>query len=488
MHLNFRLALSLFFVFEWIVRLLAIYFVPRNRKPSSATAWLMLIMLSPTLGTAAFILIGSPKLSKSRRSKQRTMDYIIEKAVEEAQSNSHLRKFVHFDVSDRVDHLVKLTTNLGGLPAFSSNKVELLPEYNDNFKAMIGDIDRAKKFIHVEFFIIAYDDSTKPLFEAMHRAVRRGVKVRVLFDTFGSHRLPGYRKMKRALTECGAEWYGMLPIKLPGAEFNRPDLRNHRKIIVIDAEVGYTGSQNLVRRDYHRRDELYYDELMVRVSGPIVTQLHAAFITDWYSESEELLSRENAPEIELSLEAAGNTLAQVMPSGPGYDNDNNLKLFTTLIHAADKKVVIVNPYFVPDDSLMIAITSAAQRGVEVIMLNSEIMDQRMVGHAQRSYYEELLKAGVQIFWYNHPILLHSKYITVDDDIAAVGSSNLDLRSFQLDLEVTLIIYDKKTVADLQRLTAGYLQKSHPVKLNEWQSRSKTDKLLDSLARLTAALQ
>lgn len=227
---------------------------------------------------------------------------------------------------------------------------------------------------------------------------------------------------------------------------------------------------------------------MVRVEGPVVTQLHAAFITDWYSESDELLSRNNAKEIVLTLEKAGTSLAQVMPSGPGYDFDNNLKLFTNLIHAADKTLVIVNPYFVPDDSLMIAITSAAQRGVKVTMINSEIMDQKMVGNAQRSYYEELLRAGVEIFLYQSPILLHSKYITVDDDMVAVGSSNLDMRSFQLDLEVTMLVYDKVVVREFEKTTKQYLEKVHPLKLADWQRRGWKAKLLESLARLTAALQ
>ncbi len=488
MKLDFQQVLLLFIFFEWVLRVVAVYFVPKNRKPSSAMAWLFYIMILPTIGFLSYWLIGSPKLSKSRRSKQHTMDKIIKKAVDEASTDPVLRKFVHFEVTSRINHLIKLATNLSGLPAFSSNKIELLPEYDDNFVRLAEDIAKAKKFVHIEFFIIVLDDSTQPLFDAMAEAVKRGVKVRVLFDYFGTKKLHGYRNVTKLLTEIGVEWYSMLPLQFPGKNFNRPDLRNHRKIVVIDGVIGYTGSQNLIRRNYHRRDGLYYDELMVRVTGPVVTQLHAAFITDWYSESDELLIREEDSDFEFTIELTGTTLAQVVPSGPGYDNDNNLKLFTSLIHTADKRVVIVNPYFVPDDSLMIALTSAAQRGVEVVMINSEIMDQRMVGHAQRSYYEELLKAGVQIYLYNRPILLHSKYITIDDDIATIGSSNLDMRSFQLDLEVTLLIYDKVVITDLNKMTTKYLAKSKSLSLSSWQARPKRTKLLDNLARLTASLQ
>lgn len=488
MHTGLRTFVVSVFIFEWLIRIVMIFVVPRNRKPSAATSWLMLIMLFPEVGLAAFLFIGSPKLSRRRRAMQRTMNEVIDSAVTEAQSDPKLRSFVHFNAPARIQPFVDLNTRLGGMPAFSSNHVELLTDYDDSLGRIVQDIRRAERFVHIEYFIIALDGATESLFEAMADAVKRGVKVRVLFDTFGSIRFPKYRLMKETLTRIGVEWHAMLPFMLPGRNYTRPDLRNHRKIIVIDGAVGYTGSQNLITRNYHRRDELYYDELAVRIKGPVVAQLHAAFITDWYSESSELLSQDVAPETKITLTAAGTTLAQVLPSGPGYDNDNNLKLFTSLIHAARHRVVIVNPYFVPDDSLMIALTSAAQRGVEVMMLNSQIMDQKMVGHAQHSYYEELLKAGVHIYLYEWPVLLHSKYIIIDDDIAVIGSSNLDIRSFQLDLEVTLVIYDKHVVADLRKIEEMYLKKSHPLLLAAWQTRPRRTKLLDNLARLTAALQ
>ncbi len=488
MNINFSHIFTTVLALDWLIRIAAFYFVPRNRKPSSATAWLMLLMLFPKFGLVIYLLIGSPKLSKTRRKKQRTMDGIIKFAVDEAQADPKLRKFVHFDATDRVNHLVKLTTKLGGMPAFSGNNIEILTDYDDNFVQLINDINNAKNFVHIEFYIIVLDDSTENLFLALESAVKRGVKVRVLFDALGSRRRPGYEIMKKTLTDIGVEWHAMLPLHLPGPKFNRPDLRNHRKIVVIDSSIGYTGSLNLIKRNYHRSDDIYYDELMVRVRGPVVTQLHAAFITDWYSESNEMIGEGEASEMTLMIESAGSTLAQVMPSGPGYEYDNNLMLFTALIHSANKKIVIVNPYFVPDDSLMIAITSAAQRGVEVTMINSEVMDQPMVGHAQRSYYEELLKAGVKILLYDRPILLHSKYITIDDDIAVVGSSNLDMRSFQLDLEVTMLIFDKKVVERLDEITKVYSKTTKAVELKAWHARPKSAIILDNIARLTAALQ
>jgi len=258
--------------------------------------------------------------------------------------------------------------------------------------------------------------------------------------------------------------------------------------VVIDGQIGYTGSQNLIKRNYFRKDAIYYDELVARIRGPVVAELEAAFGTDWYSESGVLLTRQNAPEVAIEPRAVGEVLCQILPSGSGFEDENNLKLFTALIHAARKTLVITNPYFIPDDALMTALTSAAQRGVEVTLVNSEASDQFLVSHAERSYYEDLLKAGVKLYRYKDPILLHSKHITVDDDIAVIGSSNMDIRSFLLNLEVTLICYAPSVVADLRQVEAVDLSRCNAVTLEAWKTRSTKEKFYENISRLTAALQ
>ena len=283
-----------------------------------------------------------------------------------------------------------------------------------------------------------------------------------------------------------------LPAKPFDNQWNRIDLRNHRKIIVLDGTVGYTGSQNLVEDTYHKRGNIkkgiHYIELVARVTGPVVGELNAAFVTDWYSETEELLAISTAPELRVRNPVTGEALCQVLPSGPGFEHNNNLMLFVALFHAARRRITIANPYVVPEETLLLALTSAAQRGVEVTLIVSEIGDQFLEFHAQGSYYEELLKAGVHIYRYQAPVILHSKSISIDDDIAVIGSSNMDIRSFQLNLEVTLVCYDTRVVADLRKLEAEYLRCSHPLQLEAWQDRSLLTKLFDNLARLTSALQ
>ena len=335
------------------------------------------------------------------------------------------------------------------------------------------------------------DDSTGArVIDALIRAQGRGVKCRVLIDDLGD---TGFKKPIVPRLRAGSvEVHLMLPMEMVGKEWSRPDLRNHRKIVVVDGQVGFTGSQNIIDHDYHKsgniKKGLHYIELVARVTGPIVVQLDAAFRTDWYSETRVVLTRDTAPEVAFAPVKTGEVLCQVLPSGPGFENDNNLKLFVALFHAARQKITIANPYFVPDESLMVAITTAAQRGVEVTLIVSEIGDQFLVYHAQRSFYEQLLQAGVKIYRYKSPVLLHAKHLSIDDDIAVIGSSNMDPRSFQLDLEVTLICYDKGVVTDMQVVFTDYLRHSAPLRLNEWETRPASAKFFDNLARLTSSLQ
>jgi cardiolipin synthase len=284
----------------------------------------------------------------------------------------------------------------------------------------------------------------------------------------------------------------MLPMKPFDNQWNRLDLRNHRKIVVVDGTVGFTGSHNLVEDTYHKRVNIrkgiHYIELVARVTGPVVRELNAAFITDWYSETEELLDRNTAPETRVRTPVTGDVLCQVLPSGPGFEHNNNLMLFVALFHAARRRITIANPYFVPEETLLLALTSAAQRGVEVTLIVSEIGDQFLVYHAQGSYYEELLRAGVRIYRYQAPVILHSKSISIDNDIAVIGSSNMDIRSFQLNLEVTLVCYNDQVVDKLRKIEEEYINCSNPLELDAWQSRPLHTKLFDNLARLTSALQ
>lgn len=479
---------TIWVIIDWIIRIGALFIVPRNRKPSSGTAWLMVIFLFPIGGIILFLILGSPKLPKARREIQKTLTDIINKTFDQFLENHDSQKMLHADIPSKYLPTSRMGDNLTGMPVLGGNKIEVLPEYNNVIDHIVKDIDLAQHYVHLEYFIIVLDEITEPVFAALARAVQRGVTARVMYDSFSTKRYKGFKQMIARLKADGVQVQAMLPLRLPGQGYVRPDLRNHRKLVVIDGQTGYTGSLNLVQRDYHRKDDIYYDELVVRVQGPAVLELAAVFLSDWFSETGVLITPKELGTKPSDVVAAGTSLVQILPSGPGYEDENNLKLFTDLIHLAKKQITIVNPYFVPDEALMTAIIIAVHRGVKVTMINSEAIDQLFVAHAQRSFYEQLLTAGVNIHLYNGPILLHSKFMTIDDDVATIGSSNMDIRSFLLNLEITLICYDPATVKTLLSVEANYLKHSKQVHLKDWQKRPRRKVLLDNLARLTSALQ
>jgi cardiolipin synthase A/B len=476
----------------WAIIVASLFIVPRNRKPGAATAWLMLIILQPYIGLALFLMIGSPKLSGYRRLLQRRANEIIAVRVREAQDDPEVEDFFEPSLPPNFEPLIQLNAALGGMPACVGNKVDLIPGYNDAIAALTDAVKTARLYVHVEFYILALDATTEPFFQALEDARRRAVPVRMLIDHVASRGFPRRKEMTERLTSAGVDWHWSLPVRPFSNHRNRPDLRNHRKLVVIDGMVAFTGSMNMIDATYGRRRNLergqHYIEMVARVEGPVVLELNAVFMTDWFSENGTPFDTTTPSARELRTNWSGSSLCQVLPSGPGYDNDNNLRLFTTLIHAARERVVITTPYFVPDDSLMIALTSAAQRGVAVTLISAGVSNQFVVYYAQRSYYEELLHAGVRIFLVRKPLLLHAKHVSVDDEVAVIGSSNLDMRSFTLNLEVTLLVYDREVVQALHRAEIEFRARANQLSTDSWRRRPLPARLLENLARLTASLQ
>jgi len=464
---------------------IAAVMVSANRRPSSAIAWVLTIIFIPYLGMVAFLLVGRGKLPKARREKQRAVNDLMVARTPGLSDVSHSEDWPAW-----LRSAVELNLRLGALPMVGGNRAELLEDYTGCFDRMIQDIDSATEYVHVEFYIFALDPTTAPFFDAMARACGRGVAVRVLFDHLAAVRDPTYKNMLRSFEEMGAQWHAMLPLRPLKGQWQRPDLRNHRKLLVVDGRVGYTGSQNLIDASYNKKGNikrgLQWHELMVRLEGPVVRELNAVFVTDWYSESEALLPLDTSPVI---LGSAPELIdAQVLPSGPSFDNDNNLKLYTTLIYKAEHRVSITSPYFVPDEAIQLAIITAASRGLNVELFVSEVGDQAMVYHAQRSYYEVLLRAGVRIYLYKAPQVLHAKHFTVDYDVAVIGSSNMDVRSFSLNMEVSVLVHGRAIVDRMRAVEDSYRAASRELLLEDWLRRPVGHVALDNLARLTSSLQ
>jgi cardiolipin synthase len=483
------LLFAFFAVLPLLLRLLGLVVIPEQQRKRYAHSWLLLVFFFPLFGWLLYLLMGSPKLNASRRAQQAEVDDIVAQRVREAEQRPELAPLLAPPLPAQHEGIIRLNEKLGGLPTFAGNHIELHADYMGAVKRIAERIDGAQRYVHVQFFMFAADETGSVLVDALIRAQQRGVKTRVLVDHIGNFDFN--KPLVKRLSEGGVEWKYMLPFSIFRGQWNRPDLRNHRKIVVIDGEVGFTGSLNAINDNYNKpstiKQGIYYEEVMAEVTGPVVLQLQTVFATDWFAETGELLEQRAFPEVAGVPQAAGEMLAQVVPSGPGHETENNLKLFIALVHEAREKVVIITPYFVPDMALLAAMQIAARRGVQVKLIVSGIADQFLVSRAQWSYYDELLEAGVEIYEVEPPVILHAKNMSIDDNIIVIGSSNMDMRSFQLSLEVTTIWYSREAVAKLRVIEASYLARSTPVDLAVWRQRPFRKRFVENLARLFASL-
>ena len=473
------------FVFDLAVRIAAVIIVPRNRRPTAAMAWLLAIYFIPLIGVLLFLLIGNPRLPRKRRRKQEQINTYIHDTSE------------HLDFGTLRPHapewftsLVTLNRNLGAMPLAGDNSAHLISDYQSSLDAMADEIRTAKRYVHVEFYILQTDASTDNFFRALEEVAARGVIVRVLLDHWANRGKPYYRKTLKRLDAMGAQWHLMLPVQPFKGKYQRPDLRNHRKLLVVDGSAAFMGSQNVTDSTYNLKKNikrgLHWVDLMVRVEGPVVASINAVFLSDWYSETDEVLT----DEIDLFdvKSGPGDLDCQIIPSGPGFEFQNNLKLFAGLLYAAQRKIIVVSPYFVPDEALLLAITTACQRGIHVELFVSEEGDQALVYHAQRSYYEALLRAGVKIWMYQKPFILHSKSMTIDDEVAIIGSSNMDMRSFGLNMEISMLVRGEEFIREMRIVEQQYRDLCREMTLEEWEHQPLRSTVLDNLARLTSALQ
>jgi cardiolipin synthase len=466
----------IFFLSEWVIRLAMLVVVPFRRTPVAAKGWLLLIFFEPWFGLLLYLLIGRAKLARWQRERLAKLPQAMAGVV--ARLAQHPNVF-HPEVGPALSQAVTLVESLGGSPILGGNAVELLADPDGMIARLTADVDRAENHVHLLFYIFADDRATAPVIEALGRAVKRGVRCRVLADAIGSR--TALRTLGPKLTALGVEVHDALPVSLLPWRKARLDLRNHRKIAVIDAWVGYTGSQNLVAADF--KEGLAYEDLMVRVTGPVVLELQYIFAADWFLETNQVLDSEAefpCPEI------TGGIPAQALPSGPAFPTPNNQRLFVALVHGARKRVVLTTPYFIPDEPLLQAMQTAALRGVDVHLVVSEKGDQRIVLLAQESYYEDLLEAGVLVHLY-HKNFLHAKHLSVDNSVALIGTSNLDIRSFALNAEVMLMIYDPGVAIRLAAEQERYFADSLLLTVAAWGQRSFGKRFVQNLARLLSPL-
>jgi len=455
-------------VVDWVVRLASLLWIPARTNPAAARSWLLLIAFVPLLGLPLYLLFGHPWLSRERIRRQALASQVIR---EQQAPLRHLRWTPGGDGADA--EMVPLVEQLGDFMPTHGNAIELLDDYDASLRALIDDIDRARQRVHLLYYLMFDDAVGDAIAAALKRAAARGVQCRLLLDAVGAKR--GLRRYAAELRLAGVQVHDLLPGGLRWRRSGRMDLRNHRKVAVIDNDAAYVGSQNLATAEFV--PGFPNRELVARVRGPAVAHLEAVFASDWFIETGERL--EVAPTAPVQH---ADVAAQLLPSGPAYPFANARDTVNALIHLAKRRLVLVTPYFVPDDATLSALRIAALSGVETQLILSASNNQRLTAWAQESYFEELLASGVKIALYR-PRFLHAKNLSVDDGMALVGSINLDIRSFALNAEIGLLCYDRGVVARMREIEASYLADADSVSLAAWKDRPAWRRSREGFARL-----
>ncbi|MFZ9854714.1 MAG: cardiolipin synthase [Limisphaerales bacterium] len=461
---------------EWLVRLAMLAYIPQRRPPAAARTWLLLIFLFPWAGLLIYLIVGRIQIPKRRR----TLLEKLSRTVREAAQGLPPEIRTPLDqLPEGVANAARLAERLTAFPMLSGNTVELLSEYEASLERLATDIRNARLRVHLLYYIYGDDDVAERVTQALEQAARRGVQCRLLLDGIGSKQ--ALKTVAPRLRAVGVEVTEVLPVRFLRPRGTRVDIRNHRKVAIIDGQIGYVGSQNVVAPRFV--PGFPNEELVARVTGPIVAELGAVFWVDRLQETEP--TADSSPGWGPT-ERTGDVVAQLIPSAPSHRQQTFAMLLVSLIHQARRNVTITTPYFVPDEPFLAALRTAIERGVQVRLIVPLHSNQRLTVLAQSSYYEELLEAGVEIHQYRTHFL-HAKSLVIDDDLVIVGSSNMDIRSFAINAEANLLIHDATVARQVRELNQRHIDQSDRLTLEAWRRRPLAIRIAQNTARLADSL-
>ncbi len=448
-----------------------------NRVPASRVAWLVVVGTLPVVGIIAYLLLGEVSIGRRRVARVREALARIPKYTGGGSDDigpEHYR------------NLFRLGHSVSGFWPVGGNTGQLLPDSNATIDAMVADIDGAKRHVHLLFYIWLADNNGRKVIEALKRAAARGVVCRVMVDDLGSRglvRSPHWQAMR----EAGIKVASGLAIGNPLLRVftSRIDLRNHRKIVVIDGTITYCGSQNCADPEFLVKARYApWVDAMVRFEGPIAHQNQLLFAGDWMAGvNEDLGDLLHAPAAAPDPTAMP---AQVVGTGPTVRYSAMQEIFQSLLFSARREIVITTPYYIPDDSLQNALCATAYRGVDTTIIFPARNDSWIVGWASRSYYADLLAAGVKIHEYVGG-LLHTKSLTVDGELMLIGSANMDRRSLELNYENNVLVYDAELTEAMLARQRDYIAKSRQITRREVADWSMPRKLLNNTVAILGPL-
>ncbi|MCL6270895.1 cardiolipin synthase [Sansalvadorimonas sp. 2012CJ34-2] len=476
------------FVYFLITSGFAITVIMKRRPVGVTLSWLLLLFLLPIAGIILFLMFGTRRLGSKRLRRAEAMAPTYSEWFHHLQQVLQSQEQQAFGSHNRVYQLTQNTLRIPGIPG---NSLTLFHQTDEIFSALIRDIEQSTSSIYLEFYICQQGGQVNRVLSALEAAAQRGVRCHLLLDNVGSRQFLSSTEALR-LRVAGIKIRSSMPVGPVRMLFERMDLRNHRKLVVIDDAIAWTGSLNLIDPALFKQDAGVgqWVDAMVRIEGPAAHVSGALVMYDWEIETgEEVKSIRQAYKYEqpLSNEQVQDSAAiHIVPSGPGVDRELIHQVLLAAAYESQHELIITTPYFVPDDALVTALCSAAMRGVEVTLVVPEKNDSRMVHYASRSYYEDLLNAGIKIMHFTAG-LLHTKCVLVDRETVLFGTVNLDMRSVWLNFELTLIVYNPAFGQHMATLMESYIYRSNQVAKDSWQTRPYLQRLAENSAQLLSPL-
>ena len=425
------------------------------RQPASRIAWIVVVLSVPFIGIIAYILFGEVNIGGKRIARMRSVTAKLQK---ESYAGADQQQFIAAG-PDPYQHLFRIGHSITGLNPVTGNCGILMADSNATIDAMVADIDAARNHVHLLFYIWLPDTNGCKVVSALQRAAGRGVAVRAMADALGS-RVMVKSAHWQAMRDCGVQVAVALPIGNPLLRplAGRIDLRNHRKIVVIDGTISYCGSQNCADPEFLVKPAYApWVDAVIRFEGPVAIQNQFLFACDWMSHVDEDIGHLLQP----APPGPGGFAAQAFGTGPTVRFSAMPEMFESIMHAARRELLISTPYFVPSESMLEALCASAYRGVRTTIIFPAKNDSWIVGAASRSYYPALLDAGISIFEYMEG-LLHTKSLTMDGEVSLIGSANMDRRSFDLNYENNVLFVDRQLTADLYQRQHQYLSASRQI--------------------------
>ncbi len=477
-----KVSLVLEIVYFLTIAFTVILIIQQKGDPLKTISWLLVLFLLPIIGIVFYFFFGKNYRKEKIFSRKGIADLEQMRILNQYQfielphSNLFKNKKLHQKM-----HIMRLLLNSSKSLVTEYNRVKVLNNGENTFKAIFQAIENAKDHVHLEYYIIDDDKIGNQLRELLIKKAKEGVKIRLIYDDVGCWSLPD--DFIESLSNAGVEINAFLPVRFPTLT-NKINYRNHRKIVVVDGHIGFVGGLNIADRYLEGNPELgIWRDTHLQIEGEAVSSLQVVFLIDWYFVTDQVIRDEKYFRTEKADE---HHLVQITACGPDSNWASIMQAYFAAIASAQSSIYISSPYFLPNESILTALKTASLSGVDVRIILPARSDSKIVFWATRSYVNELLEAGIKIYFYEKGFP-HSKLLIVDGVLSSVGTANMDIRSFDQNFEVSAIIYDEAITTELQTYYLQDLEASTYITLDNWEKRPRWDSIRESVARIFSPL-